>query len=815
MTAKDGVRELLVRGVLALMVCGFCLAARAPMARADSPGDPSGAALPEIDLAGPTALEIDGGNELVVPGPSVPSLVGARGENEMGSQAGLVSLTGVTKRGPIGIEALGETSVQRALGQSGCAEAMVNGGFELGSNVGWKLDSNGVDPDTRDPIGVGDVVVHDATVDGLVAVEGDWVAFMGRGTGIWMTLWQETPVPTVASSRLRSATLTYYVGMISDEYANGTSDDWLGPIFVDQDNEYVFVPKSVVSEEVSGLEFGYYYELEFDVTDLVRRRSGWDSFRVGFRTEQDDALTSIFLVDGVRLEICESGAAPSPTPSRIDQSAISVQLGRDLALSRCDIDAGTRYQHGIDNLCVLVRWSNLARGTPLRWQWYLGSEPIAPDASHSINVSTSTGCDGTCIIARRDGVQVPLPEGAYKVEVWAGDISATARSRWSASASIGSAPVATSTPRPRSSATPRPTRTTRDTSGLNIYLPVGMKNWPPVPAVPSLKPIDNQDGNGSYSVSWASAARASRYVLQEATNPAFANARQVYSGRSRSWTASDKDLGAYYYRVKAVNSHGESLWSAHRLASVFRAQIVASADTAVIEHAVRNVGDLASLWIGYHQAPCFDYSGHLGQARSYLRFDLSRIPSRANIRQATLLVDPLVVCWRSDGPRTYWVHRATSSWSEDGVMWGNRPAHGEPYDSVTKFVARGDDNLMNPHYYNVTGLVRKWFRADEPNHGLVLVGPEGKGDKFSILLVASSEYGGSAMRPQLDVVLGGLGSTALDDGTAPLTALGPTRPMSEAPPLCETRGANSCCVDAAMESAVADELLDQLFDDIN
>ena len=41
-----------------------------------------------------------------------------------------------------------------------------------------------------------------------------------------------------------------------------------------------------------------------------------------------------------------------------------------------------------------------------------------------------------------------------------------------------------------------------------VYLPLVFRGWPPVPAVPSLLPIDNGDGDGNYRVNWSSAARA-------------------------------------------------------------------------------------------------------------------------------------------------------------------------------------------------------------------------------------------------------------------------------------------------------------------
>jgi hypothetical protein len=422
------------------------------------------------------------------------------------------------------------------------------------------------------------------------------------------------------------------------------------------------------------MEYGRYYKIELDVSDVVYKSSGMSEFRIGFRTEQDDAAASAFVVDGVALEICESSsAAPSPTPR------------------------------------------------------------AHPTATPAVPPSNS----------------------------------------------------------------------------VRVYLPITYRFWPPVPDRPTLLAIDNVDGDGTYLVSWTSASRASQYILQESSGPTFSDAHEAYRGSSRSWTASSKSLGTHYYRVRASNSYGASAWSAWHSASVNRARIFASADAAVIEHAVRNVGDLGSLWMGYHKAPCLDYRGDLGQARSMVKFDLAGIPWSATIRRATLTVDPVAACWSKDGPRTYSVHRARSPWSEMSARWGNRPDHAESYGSVTRNMSLSDRSIMNPHQFDVTNLVRKWFRGDEPNNGLVLVGPETSGGGFSILLVASREYGASSSRPQLEVVLGGMGAAATQPD--PLS-LKPSDPSGDEPaPVCESRGSSTCCIEASL-AATADgrALLEQL-----
>jgi hypothetical protein len=91
------------------------------------------------------------------------------------------------------------------------------------------------------------------------------------------------------------------------------------------------------------------------------------------------------------------------------------------------------------------------------------------------------------------------------------------------------------------------------------YLPVVFKGWPPVPTQPSLLPIDNADGDGSYAVNWTAAARADDYELQERVEAQdwFA----AYLGSATHVDLDNRPAGTYTYRCRARNSWGESVWS--------------------------------------------------------------------------------------------------------------------------------------------------------------------------------------------------------------------------------------------------------------
>lgn len=97
--------------------------------------------------------------------------------------------------------------------------------------------------------------------------------------------------------------------------------------------------------------------------------------------------------------------------------------------------------------------------------------------------------------------------------------------------------------------------------GPTIYLPLAVKNFPVTPEAPVLNAIINPDGVGSYTVSWSSSVGANTYTLQEAIKADFSDATTAYSGSNTSAGISGRDVGTYYYRVRASNPYASSDWS--------------------------------------------------------------------------------------------------------------------------------------------------------------------------------------------------------------------------------------------------------------
>jgi len=94
-----------------------------------------------------------------------------------------------------------------------------------------------------------------------------------------------------------------------------------------------------------------------------------------------------------------------------------------------------------------------------------------------------------------------------------------------------------------------------------VHLPIIRKTFPPLPARPVMKAIDNSDRNDAYGVEWWPAERADSYTLQEDDNPGFSSPDTVYQGDGTYCNLTSRPAGTLFYRVQGVNSWGEGAWS--------------------------------------------------------------------------------------------------------------------------------------------------------------------------------------------------------------------------------------------------------------
>ena len=91
------------------------------------------------------------------------------------------------------------------------------------------------------------------------------------------------------------------------------------------------------------------------------------------------------------------------------------------------------------------------------------------------------------------------------------------------------------------------------------YLPLVVNRYPPIPERPTILPIDNTDGDSSFTVRWGVAALAETYELEERWQGG--EWMMVHSGTATQVDLSQRPPGLYEYRLRAGNSWGLSSWS--------------------------------------------------------------------------------------------------------------------------------------------------------------------------------------------------------------------------------------------------------------
>jgi hypothetical protein len=79
--------------------------------------------------------------------------------------------------------------------------------------------------------------------------------------------------------------------------------------------------------------------------------------------------------------------------------------------------------------------------------------------------------------------------------------------------------------------------------------------------VPELQPIDSEDCDGQYRVSWSSIPDATGYELWEDDDPGFGSPVPAYAGAASYKNISGKAAGTYYYQVRATSPSCRSDWS--------------------------------------------------------------------------------------------------------------------------------------------------------------------------------------------------------------------------------------------------------------
>jgi hypothetical protein len=161
------------------------------------------------------------------------------------------------------------------------------------------------------------------------------------------------------------------------------------------------------------------------------------------------------------------------------------------------------------------------------------------------------------------------------------------------------------------------------------------------------------------------------------------------------------------------------------------------ADTTVLQgYPTLNAGNTSDMWAGYDRG---DTQARI--VRSLVKFNLTRLPPNQNITNATLRVRLVISGDVPGARRTITAYRITSSWSERGVTWNNKPRYGSAYGSTS--IVHG---AWGWYELDVTDLVKAWYTGRYPNYGIMLRGPEASSTGFRGFATRETSY-----KPQLIV----------------------------------------------------------------
>jgi len=167
----------------------------------------------------------------------------------------------------------------------------------------------------------------------------------------------------------------------------------------------------------------------------------------------------------------------------------------------------------------------------------------------------------------------------------------------------------------------------------------------------------------------------------------------------------------------------------------------ANADTFVSSGApTSSFGSLEMLSCGYYDAS----SGH---RRSYVKFDVSSIPTYARVDSATFSLYQYWTYYTSTATTTY-LAQPTASWTES-VTWNSKPSQSAVIASQS---VTGRGVWVNWNQTAVKNAVASWVASPSGNRGFVCYQNEnGSENTTHYRLFYSSNYSDSSLRPKLVV----------------------------------------------------------------
>jgi len=162
-----------------------------------------------------------------------------------------------------------------------------------------------------------------------------------------------------------------------------------------------------------------------------------------------------------------------------------------------------------------------------------------------------------------------------------------------------------------------------------------------------------------------------------------------------------------------------------------------------------NWGDLLDM-----QAGTWTNQGVWRIIRGFIEFDLSGIPSGANIAEATLYLQnaPETNCndgkhSQRDGANDGWIKRVVEPWNENTIIWNNQPAVTE----LNKVAIPASSDPNQDYIIDVTNMLDDIINSKEGNNG-IRISLQDESYTYKRLQFATSDYPDEDKHPKLKIV---------------------------------------------------------------
>jgi len=138
-----------------------------------------------------------------------------------------------------------------------------------------------------------------------------------------------------------------------------------------------------------------------------------------------------------------------------------------------------------------------------------------------------------------------------------------------------------------------------------------------------------------------------------------------------------------------------------------------------------------------------------GTARSYIRFNLTEIPSEFQIVNAFL---KLYMYSAPLSPQIYEAYRITSDWSEHWLNWTVQPSYA-PYP--TNYTTINPTPSIGWISWDITEDVKAWYSGSSPNYGTMLKIKTERNASDEVAAFYPREIRYTDLKPKLEITLEG------------------------------------------------------------